>query len=181
MTNETTTPHPEGAAKLADPAKVKPVEPPVEVDESLKQRGAPGQATGAPSASDGLTGEGSVNLAKLPKDETGNPRDLTLAEAKGLKDSVIAEMKTIFDPEIPVNIYELGMVYNVSVGLKGDVHVKMTLTSPACPVAGTLPGEVESKIAKLAQVTRAKVELVWSPPWDKSMMSEAAKLELNVM
>jgi FeS assembly SUF system protein len=90
-------------------------------------------------------------------------------------------MKTIFDPEIPVNIYELGMVYNVSVGLKGDVHVKMTLTSPACPVAGTLPGEVESKIAKLAQVTRAKVELVWSPPWDKSMMSEAAKLELNVM
>ena len=73
------------------------------------------------------------------------------------------------------------MIYNVSVGLKGDVHVKMTLTSPACPVAGTLPGEVEQKLRALSGVTQARVELVWDPPWNKSMMSEAAKLELNVM
>ncbi len=174
-------PHPEGAAKLADPNKVKPVEPPIEVDESLKNRGAPGQGAGARSASEGPMAEKPPNLDKLPKDEQGNPRDLTMAEAKEVKEAVIAEMRTIFDPEIPVNIYELGLVYNVSVGLKGDVHVRMTLTSPACPVAGTLPGEVEQKIANLAHVTRSKVELVWSPQWDKSMMSEAAKLELNVM
>lgn len=177
-------PHPEGAAKLADPNKVKPVEAPLEVDESLKNRGAPGQGTGAPSASDGSASnqsKGEPDLTKLPKDNNGNPRDLTMAEAKEVKEAVIDQMKTIFDPEIPVNIYELGLVYNVSVGLKGDVHVRMTLTSPACPVAGTLPGEVEQKIANLDRVTRAKVELVWSPQWDKSMMSEAAKLELNVM
>jgi FeS assembly SUF system protein len=188
-------PHPEGAAKLADPNKVKPVEPPIEVDESLKNRGAPGQEAGAQSAvrepngalgdskgaSEGPKQEKPLDETKLPKDENGNPRDLTMAEAKEVKEAVITEMRTIFDPEIPVNIYELGLVYNVSVGLKGDVHVRMTLTSPACPVAGTLPGEVEQKIANLARVTRSKVELVWSPQWDKSMMSEAAKLELNVM
>ncbi len=186
-------PHPEGAAKLADPSKVKPVEPPMEIDQSLSTRGAPGQATKdgparhspgeGGSASDGVTGkpsEGEPDRAKLPKDDSGNPRDLTMAEAKEVKEAVIAEMRTIFDPEIPVNIYELGLVYNVSVGLNGEVHVRMTLTSPACPVAGTLPGEVEQKIANLPGVTRAKVELVWSPQWDKSMMSEAAKLELNV-
>ncbi|MCZ7606958.1 MAG: SUF system Fe-S cluster assembly protein [Planctomycetota bacterium] len=106
---------------------------------------------------------------------------MTLAEAKQSKEAVIRELQTIYDPEIPVNIYELGMIYNVSVGLKGDVHVKMTLTSPACPVAGTLPGEVEQKLRALSGVTQARVELVWDPPWNKSMMSEAAKLELNVM
>ncbi|MCA8919259.1 MAG: DUF59 domain-containing protein [Planctomycetes bacterium] len=104
-----------------------------------------------------------------------------MQEAKDLKESVIAQLRTIFDPEIPVNIYELGLIYNISVGLKGDIHIRMTLTSPACPVAGTLPGEVEQKIRQLDVVTQAKVELVWDPQWNKSMMTEAAKLELNVM
>ena len=104
-----------------------------------------------------------------------------MAEVQALGEQIVEQLKTVYDPEIPVNIYELGMIYNVSVGLKGDVHVKMTLTSPACPVAGTLPGEVEQKLRNLSGVTQARVELVWDPPWNKSMMSEAAKLELNVM
>jgi FeS assembly SUF system protein len=167
--------HPEGAAKLVDQSKVHPVE----VDESLKSRGAPGQAS-APAGSPGEE-EKTPDLAKLPKDEQGNPRDLTVDELRQVKDAVVAKLRTVYDPEIPVNIYELGLIYNVSVGLKGEVHVKMTLTSPACPVAGTLPGEVEHKLRELDHVTKAKVELVWSPQWTKDMMTEAAKLELNVM
>ncbi|MCC7508026.1 MAG: DUF59 domain-containing protein [Planctomycetes bacterium] len=174
MTNETEQSHPEGAAKLVDPDKVKPL-PPIDVDHSLAQRGAPGQSAGAPAKNP------TPDAAKLPTDAAGHPRDLTPAEARAVNESVIEKLKTVFDPEIPVNVYELGLIYGVSVGFKGDVHVRMTLTSPACPVAGTLPGEVESKLKQLERVTEAKVELVWDPPWNKSMMSEAAKLELNVM
>ena len=175
MTDETK--QPEGAAKLVDQSKVHPVDAPIEVDDSLKNRGAPGQGTEPADNNE----ERKPDLTKLPRDEAGNPRDLTMAEAKETKEAVIAKLRTIYDPEIPVNVYELGLIYNVSVGLKGDVHVKMTLTSPACPVAGTLPGEVEHKIREIDFVSQAKVELVWSPQWTKDMMTEAAKLELNVM
>lgn len=113
---------------------------------------------------------------------TGEPRKpMTLVEARNLKERIIEVMKTIFDPEIPVNIYELGMVYNVSVDLTGNVEVTMTLTSPACPVAGSLPGEVQNKINAAPGVNNAKVNLVWTPPWSKDMMSDAAKLQLNIM
>lgn len=108
-------------------------------------------------------------------------KPMTLVEARNLKERIIEVMKTIFDPEIPVNIYELGMVYNVSVDLTGNVDVTMTLTSPACPVAGTLPGEVQNKIKSAPGVANAKVNLVWTPPWSKDMMSDAAKLQLNIM
>lgn len=108
-------------------------------------------------------------------------KPMTLVEARNLKERVIEVMKTIFDPEIPVNIYELGMVYNVSVDLTGNVDVTMTLTSPACPVAGSLPGEVQNKIKATPGVANAKVNLVWTPPWSKDMMSDAAKLQLNIM
>ncbi|MSR75226.1 MAG: DUF59 domain-containing protein [Planctomycetes bacterium] len=89
-------------------------------------------------------------------------------------------LQTIFDPEIPVNIYELGMIYEVRADTAGEVYVRMTLTSPACPVAGTLPGEVEQKTAGVHGVTKAKVELVWDPQWAMSMISEAGKLQLNL-
>jgi len=170
---------PEGAAKLVDQSKVKAVLPPVEVDDKLKQRGAPGQTTDAPD--DKPKEPPPPDRSKLPKGDDGEPRNLTLAEAREVKQAVIEKLKTIFDPEIPVNIYELGMIYNVSVGLTGEINVKMTLTSPACPVAGTLPGEVEGKIREVDHVVAAKVDLVWEPAWSKTMMSEAAKLELNVM
>ncbi len=96
-----------------------------------------------------------------------------------IKDKVIAEIKKIYDPEIPVNIYELGLIYDISV--KGnDVSVKMTLTTPNCPVAESLPKEVKDSIMEINDVDKVDLELVWDPPWDKSMMSEAAKLELNL-
>ena len=96
-----------------------------------------------------------------------------------LKEKVIAEIKKIYDPEIPVNIYELGLIYNIDIN-KSDVKVKMTLTTPNCPVAESLPKEVKDSIMEIKEVSKVDLDLVWDPPWDKSMMSEAAKLELNL-
>tara|TARA_B100000700_G_scaffold69576_1_gene77165 strand:- start:114 stop:410 length:297 start_codon:yes stop_codon:yes gene_type:complete len=96
-----------------------------------------------------------------------------------LKDKVIAEIKKIYDPEIPVNIYELGLIYDILIESK-NVSIKMTLTTPNCPVAESLPKEVKDSIMKIKGVDKVDLDLVWDPPWDKSMMSEAAKLELNL-
>ena len=97
-----------------------------------------------------------------------------------IKQKVIEEIKKIFDPEIPVNIYELGLIYNIEVDEKNIVDVKMTLTSPNCPVAESLPNDVKDNIKKIKDVSDVNVNVVWEPPWTKEMMSEAAKLELNV-
>ena len=97
-----------------------------------------------------------------------------------LKDKIIKEIKKIYDPEIPVNIYELGLIYDVKVEENNSVKVKMTLTTPNCPVAESLPKEVKDSIMEIKEVKNVALELVWEPPWDKSMMSEAAKLELNL-
>ena len=96
-----------------------------------------------------------------------------------LKEKVIAEIKKIYDPEIPVNIYELGLIYDISIKDK-NVSVKMTLTTPNCPVAESLPKEVKDSIMEINEVNKVDLDLVWEPPWNKSMMSEAAKLELNL-
>ena len=96
-----------------------------------------------------------------------------------LKEKVISEIKKIYDPEIPVNIYELGLIYDITIKDK-DVQVKMTLTTPNCPVAESLPKEVKDSIMGLDEVSNVNLDLVWDPPWNKSMMSEAAKLELNL-
>ena len=96
-----------------------------------------------------------------------------------LKEKVITEIKKIYDPEIPVNIYELGLIYDIKIKDK-DVQVKMTLTTPNCPVAESLPKEVKDSILEIKDVNKVDLDLVWDPPWDKSMMSEAAKLELNL-
>ena len=98
----------------------------------------------------------------------------------GLKEKIIETLKTIFDPEIPVNIYEMGLIYEVTVDDDATAHVLMTLTSPMCPVAESLPPEVEEKVAAVDGVASAKVEVTWDPPWDPEMMSEAAKLELGM-
>jgi FeS assembly SUF system protein len=98
-----------------------------------------------------------------------------------IEQQVIEVLRTCFDPEIPVNIYELGLIYNVSVDPSGFVGIQMTLTSPHCPVAGSLPPEVEDKVSSLPGVAGAKVELTWDPPWDPSRMSEAAKLQLGML
>ena len=98
-----------------------------------------------------------------------------------LRERVEAVLHTIYDPEIPVNIYELGLIYNLDVSENGVVDIKMTLTAPNCPAAGMMPAEVEAKVSAIDGVTSANVELVWDPPWDKSRMSEAAQLELGLM
>ena len=97
-----------------------------------------------------------------------------------IKEKVITEIKKIYDPEIPVNIYELGLIYDVTVDKDNKVYIKMTLTTPHCPVAESLPNEVKNSVKEIKEVKDVDLDLVWDPPWDKSMMSEAAKLELNL-
>jgi len=97
-----------------------------------------------------------------------------------IEKQVIEALRTCYDPEIPVNIYELGLIYDVKVAPNGVVNVRMTLTSPACPSAQELPIEAEAKVRTVPDVTDAKVEVVFDPPWDSSMMSEAAKLQLGL-
>ena len=109
------------------------------------------------------------------------PDSTTNSDTEAIKQRVVDAMKQVHDPEIPVNIYELGLIYDVDVAESGDVKVRMTLTSPACPVAGTLPGEVQMKVAGVEGVSSADVDLVWDPAWNPSMMSEAARLELGMM
>jgi len=103
-----------------------------------------------------------------------------LRSKQDIEADVVAALRTVFDPEIPVNIYELGLIYNIDVHDDRSVEVRLTLTSPMCPVAGSLPPEVEAKVAEIPGVSTASVDLVWDPPWNPSMMSEAAKLELGM-
>jgi FeS assembly SUF system protein len=106
---------------------------------------------------------------------------MTIEERNDWQEKVITVLKTIYDPEIPVDIYELGLIYNI--GVEEDCHITilMTLTSPSCPVAETLPPEVEQKVAGIAGVKSCKVEITWDPAWEKSMMSEEAQLELGLL
>ena len=97
-----------------------------------------------------------------------------------MKDAIIAAMKKVYDPEMPVNVYELGLIYGVEVDEAGSVGIRMTLTAPNCPVAGTLPGDVEKAVRAVPGVTDVKLELVFDPPWTKDRMSEAAKLALGI-
>ena len=89
-------------------------------------------------------------------------------------------LKTIFDPEIPVNIYELGLIYEIDVSESGNVVIQMTLTAPGCPVAQTFPGDVENKISSIDGINKVHVELVWDPPWTRDQMSESAQLQLGM-
>ena len=108
-----------------------------------------------------------------PKQQTPRQREIEI--------KVLGVLRTIYDPEIPVNIYDLGLIYEVKVDDTDAVYVKMTLTAPACPVAGSLPGEVEQKVEAIPEVRTANVELVWDPPWSKDMMSEGAMLDLGFL
>lgn len=101
-------------------------------------------------------------------------------EIEILKENIIAAIKTIFDPEIPVNIYDLGLIYKIDINEKHEVKVEMTLTSPGCPVAQSLPLNVSDIVREVEGVTDVQLELVWDPPWSTDMMSEAAKLQLGM-
>lgn len=105
---------------------------------------------------------------------------LSAPQIEQVKERIVEALHKCFDPEIPVNIYELGLIYDIAVAPSGMVEIKMTLTSPGCPVAGTLPGDVQRRILPLDNVTSAKVDVVWDPPWTPARMSEAAKLQLGI-
>ncbi len=109
------------------------------------------------------------------------PGEVEKETIEEIKNKVIEALQTVYDPEIPVNIYELGLIYRVEVSPSGQVGIEMTLTSPACPVAGSLPPEVEDKVRTVPGVTEATVEVVWDPPWSMETMSEEAKLQLGLL
>jgi FeS assembly SUF system protein len=131
------------------------------------QQNPPDQAPAPAQAAAAGAGEGET--------VTQTPRQ------RDIQRKVEGALRTIYDPEIPVNIYDLGLIYEVKVDETDAVRVKMTLTAPACPVAGSLPGEVEAKIEQIPEVRTADVELVWDPPWSKDRMSESAMLDLGFM
>jgi FeS assembly SUF system protein len=115
-----------------------------------------------------------------PQGPAAQPEPLTGEQVEELRQRIVATLCTCFDPEIPVNIYELGLIYEIEIQGGGNVTVRMTLTTPACPAAGSLPPEVEHKVKSIAGVASARVEVVWHPPWTKDRMSEAAKLQLGI-
>ena len=126
--------------------------------------------------------EESTSPASLSEPPTPPPaaEPLTFDRIQEIEKKIVEALHTCFDPEIPVNIYELGLIYNIDVQPTGMVHVRMTLTSPACPAAGSLPPEVRWKVQEIPGVKDAKVEIVWDPPWTKERMSEAARLQLGI-
>jgi FeS assembly SUF system protein len=163
-------------------------------DETIKVDAAPIEATPATAVTASVESVAGADVAAVAIGDsaaaTGDPAapggtavaptDPTkFIETKLIEGKVIEALQQIFDPEIPVNIYELGLIYVIDVQPDNSVLVKMTLTAPACPVAGTLPGEVETKINAIPEVKEAKVELVWDPPWTREMMSESAILQLG--
>jgi FeS assembly SUF system protein len=105
----------------------------------------------------------------------------TSAQVDELERGVIEALRTVYDPEIPVNIYDLGLIYELDITPEGAVSVKMTLTAPGCPVAQTFPAEVEARVRAVPGVTDAIVELVWEPPWSQDRMSDAARLQLGML
>ena len=113
-----------------------------------------------------------INLARLVSEKRAE---------QGLKREVAAALRTIYDPELPVNIYDLGLIYALDIDADGQVDIRMTLTAPGCPVAQSFPALVEQTVAAVKGVTRAHVEIVWDPPWDQSRMTEAARLQLGLV
>ncbi len=147
------------------------------MQESITDSSAePRDAVAATPPTAAASGATSVAATAPPADAPDVDRAF---QKKLLEGKVIAAIREIYDPEIPVNIYELGLIYKVEVHDDNSVRVEMTLTAPACPVAGTLPGEVETKVETVDEVKSASVELVWDPPWSKDRMSEAAMLQLG--
>ena len=124
-----------------------------------------------------MENKAAVRLNQIEGDEP----ELSADDIEVVRQRIVEKLKTVFDPEIPVDIYELGLIYKIDIGPSGRVVVEMTLTSPGCPVAGSLPGEVEQRVAEADGVTSAEVDLVWDPPWDMEKMSEEARLDLGFM
>jgi FeS assembly SUF system protein len=177
---------------LRDP--VREVAPSSNPDATLRSDGNEGGTPPAHHHSDAsLAVKDSSTMPEAVTSETNetrasdtDPSEATPSEiqasgaSSGVEQAVVEMIKTVYDPEIPVDIYELGLIYEVDLRPENSVYIKMTLTSPMCPVAETLPPEVEEKVRMVEGVADVELELVWDPPWNPDMMSEAAKLELNM-
>ena len=131
--------------------------------------------------------EGGLNVDALvapppPSATSSQPQigEIDPVKTEAMKPAIVDAISTVFDPEIPVNIYDLGLIYNIVVTENGVVGIRMTLTAPACPAAQSLPTEVKNRVATIPGVTDVKVDVVWDPPWDRDRMSEAAKLQLGM-
>jgi FeS assembly SUF system protein len=126
---------------------------------------------------------GSAPPETVDAPEAPAPQDAVAAQAADnpILAAIVEALKSVYDPEIPVNIYELGLIYGLDITPESDVIVRMTLTTPSCPVAGSLPGEVETVVREVEGVRDVEVELVWDPPWTPDKLSEAAKLELGLI
>lgn len=160
---------------------------------SASQPPSPDAAPLSPAASaeaHGDTGAPAAEASAPPSPEVAPPSSAASAEARedtgapateDLRAAIVEALRTIFDPEIPVNIYDLGLIYDIDIRPQGEVFIRMTLTSPNCPEAATLPRDVQRKVKSVPGVRDANVELVWDPPFSLDMMSEAAKLQLNLL
>lgn len=143
-------------------------------DKGEKERGSREKEAAPPPAAEPAAEPAADAGARAPHAITDDP-DSPLREA------VIAAIKTVYDPELPVDVYELGLIYGVLISKEGAVHVNMTLTTPHCPAAGYLPLDVKAHVKAVAGVTDCSVAIVWDPPWDKDMISEAGRLQLGMM
>ncbi len=122
-----------------------------------------------------------VQKHESPKDPARNDAPEKSVPQDGLEQNIVAALREVYDPEIPVNIYDLGLIYAIDIESSGDVHIQMTLTAPGCPVAQTFPATVEDKVNTVSGVSDTHVELVWEPPWSQENMSEAARLQLGML
>jgi FeS assembly SUF system protein len=124
---------------------------------------------------------GRKNESRIMSEQTNNIETLESATVPNLRDQVLAAIKTVYDPEIPVDVYELGLIYEINVWPINNVHILMTLTSPSCPSAESIPVDIENKIKEIEGINEVKVEITFDPPYSQDMMSEAARLELGFM
>jgi FeS assembly SUF system protein len=120
-------------------------------------------------------------LARFARQPAPEPAVAAATADAGIEERIVAALRTVYDPEIPVNVYDLGLIYAIDVGADGALEIRMTLTAPACPVAGMMPGLVESAVRQVDGVTAVKVDLVWDPPWNKERMSDEARLQLGML
>ena len=158
-------------------------------DPTAKVPSAPIATTGAPANPETSTPsmfdtsaltDTSNTESETPTAEPATPIEVDEAKTLELKPKIVDQLVTVFDPEIPVNIYELGLIYDIEVDASGLAVIQMTLTAPGCPAALTLPAEVQGKVKSIDGVSDARVDLVWEPPWDKDRMTDAAKLQLGM-
>jgi FeS assembly SUF system protein len=160
------------------------------VDQLKQEAAMSGQTPGDTGGNRAAEAAPSVKAAPTPVVPSGGghtnritavPAERKTIEYKLLEGKVIAALKTVYDPEIPVDIYELGLIYDIEIDDEKRVNIRMTLTAPGCPVAGSLPGDVERRVEAIPEVKSATVELVWEPTWSRDMMSEEALLNLGMM